>query len=123
VCNRVGNWVCVVFCCHQQTGAVTNQPMVNAPNARMNAAVMPRQATVGNVVIRPLQSTTVVRPAAANAARSPASVVGGRIVVSSAAVAHRPAVPVNASVAGMFVAKRVYLKCYYLHQGGCFNWH
>jgi len=88
----------------QQAGAVANQPVVNAVNTRMNAAAVqsPVQATVGNVAVRPAQSTLMVGPTAANTVQPAMSVIGGRMLVPSttAVSVPRPAVPANPSLAG-----------------------
>ena len=93
----------VVAC--QQAGTVANQPVVNAVNTRMNAAVVPSpvQASVGNIVVRPSQSTVIVGP---TATRPAMSVVSGRMNVPSTNTAsvRQSAVPANPSVAGMYGA-------------------
>jgi len=93
----------VSYVCCRQAGAVANQPVINAVNTRMNAAIVqnPVPATVGNVVVRPSQSTMVIGPTATNAIQPAMSVVGGRIMVPSTNATNvpRPAVPANSSVA------------------------
>ena len=76
----------------------------------MNAAIAtnPLQtAPVGNIVIRPTQSTVVVGPTAASNVQPPVPVVDGRIIAASTSVANvpRPLVPANAAVAGTLLYK------------------
>ena len=113
VVQKLPVWFVVADCC-QQAGAVTNQPIINAVNARMNAAVVqsPVQSTIGNMVVRPSQSTVVVGPTATNAAQPAISVVRGRMNVplANAVNVPRSAVPASPSVASMYAAKRT-LSC------------
>jgi len=84
----------------QQAGSVASRSIVTGSNTRMNAAIVPN-ASLNNIVMRPTQSTVVIKPAPSSAAQS---VVGaGRIIApsSTAASMPRPIVPANASVAGV----------------------
>ena len=87
----------------QQAGSVASRSIVTGSNTRMNAAIVPN-ASLNNIVMRPMQSTVVIKPAPSSAVQPAQSVVGaGRIIApsSTAASMPRPIVPANASVAGV----------------------
>ena len=87
---------------------VGGRPIVSATNTRMNAAIAtnPLQtAPVGNIVIRPTQSTVVVGRTVASTVQPAMPIVDGRLIAASTSVANvpRPLVPANAAVAGMLL--------------------